>query len=60
MKTFLEMTQEERRCALEEQRKLYETEKAGGLKLDMSRGKPDATQLNLSMDMLSCSRTPTT
>ena len=52
MKTFLEMTQEERRCALEEQRKLYETEKAGGLKLDMSRGKPDATQLNLSMDML--------
>lgn len=52
MNTFLEMTQEERRSALEEQRKLYETEKAGGLKLDMSRGKPDATQLNLSMDML--------
>ena len=52
MKSYLEMTTEERREALEELRSQYEEEKAAGLTLDMSRGKPDATQLNLSMDML--------
>ena len=52
MTAFCEMSEEQRRAALEEQLKLYEAEKAVGLKLDMSRGKPDATQLNLSMDML--------
>ena len=52
MKNYLEMSKHERRKALEEQQKLYEQQKAAGLNLDMSRGKPDATQLNLSMDML--------
>ncbi|MBQ1369473.1 MAG: aminotransferase class I/II-fold pyridoxal phosphate-dependent enzyme [Firmicutes bacterium] len=52
MKNYLEMNKHERRTALEEQQKLYEEQKAAGLHLDMSRGKPDATQLNLSMDML--------
>ena len=52
MKTFLEMTQAERREMLAEQLALFDLQKAAGLNLDMSRGKPDATQLNLSMDML--------
>ena len=52
MKSVLEMTAEERRAALEELRRQYQEEKDAGMKLDMSRGKPDATQLNLSMDML--------
>ena len=52
MKSYLEMTAGERKAELAEQKKRYETEKAAGYKLDMSRGKPDATQLNLSMDML--------
>ncbi len=52
MTSYLEMSAAERREELETQRALYEKEKAAGLNLDMSRGKPDATQLNLSMDML--------
>ena len=32
--------------------KSYDDFKAKGLKLDMSRGKPAADQLNLSMDMM--------
>ena len=52
MKSFLDMTAAERRAELAEQKKRYEHQKAKGYQLDMSRGKPDATQLNLSMDML--------
>ena len=52
MKTYQEMTTNELRAELNAQKKLYEAEKARGYHLDMSRGKPDATQLNLSMDML--------
>lgn len=52
MKSYLEMTASERKAELAAQKKRYEVEKAAGYKLDMSRGKPDATQLNLSMDML--------
>ena len=52
MKSVLEMNMEERRAALEDLRRQYREEQEAGLKLDMSRGKPDATQLNLSMDML--------
>ncbi len=52
MKSYLEMTAEERRAALAAEMEAYEQERRLGLDLDMSRGKPDATQLNLSMDML--------
>ena len=52
MKSYLDMTAAERRAELAEQWKKYEKAKAAGYHLDMSRGKPDATQLNLSMDML--------
>ena len=50
--TYQEMTREQRLAELEEQKKLYALEVAAGHNLDMTRGKPDATQLNLSMDML--------
>jgi aspartate/methionine/tyrosine aminotransferase len=46
------MTEAERRAELAAQTKIYEKELTKGYKLDMSRGKPDATQLNLSMEML--------
>ena len=52
MKTYQELTKKERREELERQQALYQAEQAKGLHLDMTRGKPDATQLNLSMDML--------
>jgi len=52
MKSYLEMTAAERKAELAKQMKLYEAERGAGHKLDMSRGKPDATQLNLSMGML--------
>ena len=52
MKTYQELTKKERKEELERQMELYKAEQAKGYKLDMTRGKPDATQLNLSMDML--------
>ena len=52
MKSYLSMTAAERKAELAEQQKLYEAERSAGYQLDMSRGKPDAMQLNLSMDML--------
>lgn len=52
MKSYLEMTETERRAELAELIDLYEHEKTKGHKLDMSRGKPNPTQLDLSMDML--------
>ena len=53
MNNYLEMNKDEMRAELDELMAKYETVKSRGLKLDMSRGKPDPTQLNLSMDMLS-------
>ena len=53
MNSYLQLTNDERRAELEALRVQYEKVKECGLKLDMSRGKPDPTQLNLSMDMLS-------
>lgn len=52
MKTYQEMTKEEllqEKTALEAE---YEKIKAAGLALDMSRGKPGAEQLDLSMPMM--------
>ena len=52
MKAYQEMTKEEllqEKAALEAE---YEKIKAAGLSLDMSRGKPGADQLDLSMPML--------
>ncbi len=53
MNNYLSMTKEDMRAELEALMSSYAEVKARGLKLDMSRGKPDPTQLNLSMDMLS-------
>lgn len=50
--TFTAMSKEELESAYSELLSRYNTFKARGLKLDMSRGKPCTEQLNLSMDML--------
>ena len=52
MKNYLEMNDSQRREELEKLKKQHADDVAAGYHLDMSRGKPDATQLNLSMDML--------
>lgn len=52
MKKYSELTKEELAAELEAQKKIYEGYKALALKLDMSRGKPDTDQLNLTEDML--------
>ena len=52
MKSYLTMTKEEMAAEYEVLQKKYRKEKEKGYKLDMSRGKPDPTQLNLSMGML--------
>ena len=52
MKTYQQMTKKERQAELERQMELYRHEQAQDYRLDMTHGKPDATQLNLSMDML--------
>ena len=49
------MSAEQRRELLEKLQKQYLDFQAKGLKLDMSRGKPGADQLDLSVDMLSIS-----
>ena len=52
MKKYTSMTRAEMEKELAAVHKKYDAEKKKGLSLDMSRGKPDATQLNLSMGML--------
>lgn len=52
MKSYLKLTKTELQAELAAQKQLYAQEQAAGHKLDMTRGKPDATQLNLSMAML--------
>lgn len=52
MKEYKNLTEKEMRAELKSLMEKYEAEKKLGHDLDMSRGKPDPTQLNLSMDML--------
>ena len=49
---YSEMSKEELLQLKSELNKKYEDAKAKGLKLDMSRGKPSATQLDVSLGLL--------
>lgn len=52
MKAYKDMTKEELTALKAELEKQYEDTKGLGLKLDMSRGKPAATQLDMAMGMM--------
>ncbi len=52
MKSYSEMNREELLAEQSSLNEKYEEYKRAGLKLDMSRGKPGAEQLNISMPML--------
>ena len=52
MKAYQELSKEELLTLKAELNAAYEDAKGKGLKLDMSRGKPSADQLNLSMGMM--------
>lgn len=51
MKRYQELSREELLILQEELQKAYDREKARGLKLDMSRGKPSVAQLDMGMDI---------
>ena len=52
MKAYQQMTKEELLTLKEELEKSYKEAKEKGLKLDMSRGKPETAQLELGMELL--------
>lgn len=52
MKTYQELSKEELLSLKAELNAAYEDAKGKGLKLDMSRGKPAASQLDISMDFM--------
>lgn len=52
MKTYQQMTREELLRLKEELEKSYKEAEEKGLKLDMSRGKPETAQLELGMELL--------
>lgn len=52
MKAYKELSKDELLTLKEQLNKEYEDVKAKGLKLDMSRGKPAASQLDMEMDFL--------
>lgn len=52
MKAYKELSREELLTLKEQLNKEYEDVKAKGLKLDMSRGKPAASQLDMEMDFM--------
>ncbi len=52
MKSYKEMSREELLALKEELEKAYEDAKGKGLQLDMSRGKPAASQLDMTMPMM--------
>ena len=51
---YTQMTKEQLKALLGELMSEYEDIKAGGLSLDLSRGKPGKEQLDLSTEMLTC------
>lgn len=59
MKAYKELSKEELLTLKEELNKEYEEAKAKGLKLDMSRGKPGASQLDMEMDFMNVLNTDT-
>ena len=56
MKKYTEMNKEELQALKKELDAQYAEVKAQGLALDMSRGKPSAAQLDLSMEMMDVGR----
>ncbi len=52
MKAYQELSKKELLALREELEAAYEDVKGKGLKLDMSRGKPSAAQLNMAMDFM--------
>jgi len=52
MKAYKELSKEELLTLKEDLNREYEEVKAKGLKLDMSRGKPSASQLDMEMDFM--------
>ena len=52
MKAYSECSREELEALLKELKLQYEDAKGKGLKLDMSRGKPAAEQLDMTMPMM--------
>ena len=58
MKRYSDMTAQERRAEYEAVKATFEAQKAQGLKLDMSRGKPGREQLDLVTEMATVLRAP--
>ena len=52
MKKYMDMSKEELISLLEELKNAYEDAKGKGLKLNMARGKPGVSQLDMGMDIL--------
>ena len=58
MKTYLQMTQEERAAELGRLRQEFEALKTRGLDLNMARGKPGKAQLDLVSDIFQLMQNP--
>ena len=58
MATYAEMSEDQRRAALQEARHAYDGFCEAGLSLNMARGKPAAAQLDLSTPLLTQLSTP--
>ena len=57
MKTYKQLSVEERRSLYSDLLKKYDEYKSRGLKLDLSRGKPSSAQLDLSQGLMSVEMT---